>query len=141
MCVKLSLKIKNIQNSNFFLKFSFQLACCCGSAACSLCCKACPSCRNSTASRIGYTIILLLGFVLSCVMLSPDIRHKLNQVPHLCSALGPENCDKVVGYLAVYRVCFAMFSFFIIMALITFKIRSSRDPRANIQNGLVIFWV
>jgi len=70
-------------------------------------------------------------------MLSPDIRHKLNQVPHLCSALGPENCDKVVGYLAVYRVCFAMFSFFVIMALITFKIRSSRDPRANIQNG---FW-
>ena len=72
-------------------------------------------------------------------MLSPDIRHKLNQVPHLCSALGPENCDKVVGYLAVYRVCFAMFAFFFIMALITFKVQSSRDPRANIQNGLVKF--
>lgn len=114
-----------------------QIACCCGSAACSLCCKACPSCRNSTASRIGYTLILLLGFILSCIMLSPDIRHKLDKVPHLCSSLGPENCDKVVGYLAVYRVCFAMSVFFIIMAMITFNVQSSRDPRAKFQNG---FW-
>ena len=72
-------------------------------------------------------------------MFSPDIKHKLNQVPHLCPALGPENCSKVVGYLVIYRVCFAMFAFFFIMALITFKVQSSRDPRANIHNGLVRF--
>jgi len=111
-----------------------QIACCCGSAACSLCCKACPSCQNSTASRIGYTLVLLLGFILSCVMLSPNIRQKLNKVPHLCPTF---DCDQVVGYVAVYRVCFAMFAFFFIMALITFKIRNSKDPRASIHNG---FW-
>ncbi|XP_065651610.1 probable serine incorporator isoform X2 [Hydra vulgaris] len=114
-----------------------QLACCCGSAACSLCCKACPSCKNSTASRIGYVFMLLIGFVMSCVMLSPGIRQKLNKVPHLCSQIGEESCDKLVGYMAVYRVCFAMTAFFFIMSIIMFKVRSSRDPRGSIQNG---FW-
>ena len=45
-------------------KHLFQLACCCGSAACNLCCKSCPSCKNSTASRIGYVIMLLIGFIM-----------------------------------------------------------------------------
>ena len=72
---------------------------------------------------------------MSCVMLSPDIRQKLGKVPHLCAALGPDNCDKVVGYLAVYRVCFAMAAFFFLMALLTFKVHNSRDPRASFQNG------
>ena len=109
------------------------MACCCGSAACSLCCKACPSCKNSTAARIGYTFILLLGFIMSCVMLAPDIRAKLQNIPQLCKYV--DNCDDLVGYLAVYRVCFAMAAFFAVMAIITFKVKSSRDPRAKFQNG------
>jgi len=114
-----------------------QVACCCGSAACSLCCKACPSCKNSTSSRIGYTIMLLLSFIMSCVMLSPGIRHKLDKIPQFCDKVGVETCDKLVGYLAVYRVCFAMASFFLIMAVITINVKSSSDTRAKIHNG---FW-
>ncbi|CAL4120084.1 unnamed protein product, partial [Meganyctiphanes norvegica] len=58
-----------------------QLACCCGSAACSLCCAACPSCKNSTSSRIMYAIMLLLGTVVACIMLSPGLESSLEKVP------------------------------------------------------------
>ena len=84
-----------------------------------------------------YTLFLLLGFILSCVMLSPGIRHKLNKIPQFCDKIGPETCDKMVGYMAVYRVGFAMASFYVLMALITIKVTASRDPRAKIHNG---FW-
>ena len=57
-----------------------QLACCCGSAACSLCCSACPSCRNSTSSRIMYAVMLLAVTVLSCVLLAPGLQDQLQKV-------------------------------------------------------------
>ena len=44
-------------------------------------------------------------------------------------------CDSVVGFLAVYRVCFAMAAFFILFSIIMIKVNSSKDPRAKIQNG------
>jgi len=50
------------------------MACCCGSTACSLCCAACPSCKNSTSSRIMYAIILLLTMIVSCVLLAPGLQ-------------------------------------------------------------------
>ncbi|XP_070209741.1 serine incorporator 1-like [Littorina saxatilis] len=124
------------------------LACCCGSAACSLCCVACPSCKNSTSARIGYSLMLIIGSIVACIMLIPDIREKLDQIPGLCKDFVPgnvwestvlkrEQCDSVVGFLAVYRVCFAMAAFFFLLALIMIKVNSSKDPRAKIQNG---FW-
>uniref|UniRef100_A0A0B7AKZ1 Serine incorporator n=1 Tax=Arion vulgaris TaxID=1028688 RepID=A0A0B7AKZ1_9EUPU len=117
-------------------------ACCCGSAACSLCCAACPSCKNSTAARIGYALMLLLGSVVAVFMLVPGIRSKLDEIPALCTDfmgqnLMKEGCDKVVGFLAVYRVCFAMAMFFLLFCVIMIRVRSSKDPRAKIQNG---FW-
>lgn len=130
-----------------------QLACCCGSAACSLCCAACPSCKNSTSSRIMYAIMLLLGTVVACIMLSPGLESSLQKVPFCKGAEVEESiidqalssasdnvtidCTGVVGYLAVYRVCFAMALFFFAMALLTIGVKSSNDPRAGIQNG---FW-
>ncbi|XP_076037964.1 serine incorporator 1-like isoform X2 [Oratosquilla oratoria] len=126
-----------------------QLACCCGSAACSLCCSACPSCKNSTSSRIMYAIMLLLGTVVACIMLSPGLEDTLQKVPFCDTAGGGEasgsplvltkqlDCSEVVGYLAVYRLCFAMTLFFFTMALLMIGVKSSKDPRANIQNG---FW-
>ncbi|XP_032228872.1 probable serine incorporator [Nematostella vectensis] len=112
-------------------------ACCCGSSACFCCCARCPSCKNSTASRIVYTLLLFLGTLVSAVMLAPGIRAKLDDIPHFCQAVPHDACDSLVGYLAVYRVCFGMAGFFLLMALMMFKVRSSRDPRAKFQNG---FW-
>lgn len=47
------------------------------------------------------------------------------------------DCTFAVGYLAVYRVCFALLVFFVVMAAMMVGVRSSRDGRAPIQNG---FW-
>jgi hypothetical protein len=43
-----------------------------------------------------------------------------------------------VGYLAVYRLCFALSAFFFLMALIMTGVKTSKDPRAGIQNGFVL---
>lgn len=47
------------------------------------------------------------------------------------------DCDVAVGYMAVYRLCFALCMFFLIMAVIMIGVKSSKDGRAPIQNGLV----
>ncbi|XP_045505333.1 probable serine incorporator isoform X2 [Colias croceus] len=120
-----------------------QLACCCGSAACSLCCSACPSCSNSTSTRLMYTLMLLLMTVVACITLAPGLHEEMKKVPFCANSTGliPGNfkvdCDQAVGYLAVYRVCFATCLFFIFMALLTIGVKSSKDPRTGIQNG---FW-
>ncbi|XP_050734628.1 serine incorporator 1-like isoform X3 [Eriocheir sinensis] len=126
-----------------------QLACCCGSAACSLCCAACPSCKNSTSSRIMYAVMMLLGTIVACIMLSPGLQSALEKVP-FCEGEGAQSsitdpvaksvqldCSGIVGYLAVYRLCFAMSLFFFVMALLMVGVKTSKDPRAAIQNG---FW-
>lgn len=47
------------------------------------------------------------------------------------------NCDVIVGYKSVYRMCFAMVCFFFLFCVIMIRVRSSKDPRAAIQNGFV----
>lgn len=112
------------------------LACCCGSAACGLCCKACPTCKNSTSTRIVYALFLLSGLIASCIVLIPGLREDLDKIPHFCEEK-TDICDRIVGYLAVYRICFAMAVFFFLLCLIMYNVRSSKDPRSAIQNG---FW-
>jgi len=46
-------------------------------------------------------------------------------------------CEDFVGYLAVYRICFIVTLFFLLMSLLMIGVKSSRDPRAPLQNG---FW-
>ena len=46
-----------------------------------------------------------------------------------------EQCDNVVGFLAVYRICFAMAAFFAFFCIIMIKVNSSKDLRAKLQNG------
>ncbi|OQR76461.1 putative serine incorporator isoform 1 [Tropilaelaps mercedesae] len=112
-----------------------QLACCFGSTACSLCCAACPTCRNSTSTRIMYAIMLVMTTIVAAIMLSPSLADWLQKVPHLCSST--KICKDVVGYLAVYRLMFALTVFFVFMAVMMIGVRTSKDGRAGIQNG---FW-
>ena len=51
--------------------------------------------------------------------------------------LGVLDCDRLVGFEAVYRVCFGMCCFYWLFMIIMVLVRSSRDPRSGIQNG---FW-
>uniref|UniRef100_A0A5S6QZS7 Serine incorporator 1 n=1 Tax=Trichuris muris TaxID=70415 RepID=A0A5S6QZS7_TRIMR len=111
-----------------------QLACCFGSAACSLCCGACPS---SVTTRLMYSVMLILGTVVSCLMLVPSIQKRLAESNWFCKEILNFECDRATGYQSVYRMCFAMAAFFFILMILMFRVRSSKDPRAKIQNG---FW-
>ncbi|XP_034173791.1 serine incorporator TMS1 isoform X2 [Osmia lignaria lignaria] len=120
-----------------------QLACLCGSTACSFCCSQCPSCRNSTSTRIMYALLLMLGTIAACITLAPGLQNALKKVPFCSNGTNyitstfTVDCESAVGYLAVYRICFIIALYFFLMSVMMIRVRSSKDPRAPIQNG---FW-
>ncbi|PKU43447.1 serine incorporator hypothetical protein [Limosa lapponica baueri] len=82
----------------------------------------------------------------ACVMLIPGMEEQLKKIPGFCDGgmgttipgvHGHVNCDVLVGYKAVYRVCFGMAMFFLLFSLLMIKVKSSNDPRAAVHNG---FW-
>ncbi|KAK0081644.1 hypothetical protein PV325_011829 [Microctonus aethiopoides] len=120
-----------------------QLACLCGSTACSFCCSQCPTCKNSTSARIMYALLLMLGTIAACITLAPGLQDLLRKVPFCTNSTNyvpssfTVDCESAVGYLAVYRICFILSLFFFLMSAIMIRVRSSNDHRAPIQNG---FW-
>ncbi|XP_036383869.1 serine incorporator 5 [Megalops cyprinoides] len=120
-----------------------QLACCCGSAACSLCCGCCPKIKQSTGTRFMYALyFLLVTSICVIMMLSPTVENEIrDHIPfytEMCENLNAgENCKALVGYSAVYKVCFGMACFFFIFSVFTFRVRTSTGWRAAIHNG---FW-
>ncbi|XP_076750051.1 serine incorporator TMS1 isoform X3 [Xylocopa sonorina] len=122
---------------------SLQTGCLCGTAACSFCCSQCPSCTNSTSTRIMYALLLMLGTIAACITLSPGLQQALKKVPFCANSSNyvpstfTVDCESAVGYLAVYRICFIIALYFFLMSIIMIRVRSSKDPRAPIQNG---FW-
>ncbi|XP_047461693.1 serine incorporator 2 [Mugil cephalus] len=118
-------------------------SCLCGSASCLLS-SCCPSTYNSTISRLAFSFLLLLGTLVSVIMILPGMEDHLKKIPGFCvggSSIpgihNTVNCDIIVGYKSVYRMCFAMACFFFLFFLIMIRVRNSKDPRAAIQNG---FW-
>ncbi|XP_063055124.1 serine incorporator 2 [Engraulis encrasicolus] len=120
-------------------------SCLCGSAPCLLC-GCCPSSNNSTITRLTFSLFLLMGTIVSIIMILPGMEAELQKIPGFCQGgtsipiPGVDNlvnCDTVLGYKAVYRMCFAMTCFFFLFSVIMIRVRSSRDPRGSIQNG---FW-
>ncbi|XP_040044990.1 serine incorporator 2 [Gasterosteus aculeatus] len=118
-------------------------SCLCGSASCILS-SCCPTTTNSTVSRLAFSFLLLLGTLVSIIMILPGMEEHLKKIPGFClggtSIPGIENtvnCDIIVGYKSVYRICFAMTCFFFLFVLLMILVRSSKDPRAAVQNG---FW-
>ncbi|XP_034150766.1 serine incorporator 2 [Esox lucius] len=121
-------------------------SCLCGSAPCLLS-GCCPSTYNSTMSRLAFSFLLLLGTLVSVIMILPGMETQLNKIPGFCVGGTsipipglPENkvnCSVILGYKSVYRMCFAMACFFFFFSVIMIRVRSSKDPRASLQNG---FW-
>ncbi|XP_054461919.1 serine incorporator 2 [Anoplopoma fimbria] len=118
-------------------------SCLCGSASCLLS-SCCPSTFNSTVSRLAFSFLMMLGTLVSIIMILPGMEEHLKKIPGFClggtSIPGIENkvnCDIIVGYKSVYRMCFAMACFFFLFSVIMIRVRSSKDPRAAVQNG---FW-
>ncbi|XP_053303967.1 serine incorporator 5 [Spea bombifrons] len=119
-----------------------QLACCCGTAACGLCCTCCPGIKQSTGTRIMYALYFILVTVVCGTMMSPTVAELMkNHIPYfkdICEHIqAGEACEKLVGYSAVYKVCFGMASFFLLLFFLTINIKNSRGCRASIHNG---FW-
>jgi|UniRef100_A0AC35FNB1 hypothetical protein len=112
------------------------VACCFGSAACSLCCAVCPRTASSTTSRIMYALMLLVGTLVSCLMLAPWIQEKLASANWFCEQVNI-NCSHATGFQAVYRLCAGMATFFFTFTLLMLGVKSSNDFRSKIQNG---FW-
>jgi hypothetical protein len=90
-----------------------------------------------------YALMLLLGTVVSCLMLVPEIQEKLADSEWFCKVAGTVKADvckdlrSQTGFQGVYRIGFALSLFFAAFALLMIRVRSSKDFRASIQNG---FW-
>ncbi|RCI13919.1 hypothetical protein L249_8094 [Ophiocordyceps polyrhachis-furcata BCC 54312] len=109
-------------------------ATCCGAATCSMVCRACGKCGNSVATRIAYALILLVNSILAWVMLTPWAIEKLQ---HLTLDYVKINCPtgQCYGWLAVHRINFALGLMHLLLAGLLLGVKSSRGPRAAIQNG------
>lgn len=97
--------------------------------------------------------MLFLGTIVSLILLSPAVQASLAEgwakkyvcvsndtgslVPFVPDVNAGVDCARVAGYNGVYRICFALTCFFVLMMVLMLNTRSSKDPRAGIQNG---FW-
>ncbi|XP_077329252.1 serine incorporator 4 isoform X3 [Lithobates pipiens] len=127
--------------TDFINSASYQIFCCCGPSPCSFCCACCPSIKVSTGTRLMYTFFHILASTVCCLMLSKKVSETVKEhVPWmslLCKHLPGSDCDNLVGYTAVYRVCFGTASFYFILSVFLFNVKSTQEFRAMVHNG---FW-
>ncbi|KAL1994853.1 hypothetical protein VTN49DRAFT_1040 [Thermomyces lanuginosus] len=120
------------------------VASCCGAATCSAVCTACGKFRSSMATRIAYAFILLINSIASWLMLTPWALEKLQ---HLTLDYMQIRCDgkECYGWVAVHRINFGLGLFHLILSLLLLGVKSSKDPRAALQNGYwgpkILFWI
>ncbi|XP_025057169.1 serine incorporator 5 isoform X3 [Alligator sinensis] len=87
-----------------------------------------------------YALYFILVTLICCIMMSRTVATQMkDHIPfyeEMCKHLqAGETCEKLVGYSAVYKVCFGMACFFFIFFLFTIRINSSKSCRAYIHNG------
>ncbi|XP_071952747.1 serine incorporator 5-like isoform X3 [Antedon mediterranea] len=113
------------------------LSCCFGSSGCAF--PGCPPVRESTTSRLMYTLYLFIGTGLSCALLSETFEKKLMQqsgFKDFCAKIkAGTNCTILLEYLAVYRICFCMALFFMFFMVATYGVKTSKSARGMLHNG------
>lgn len=90
-----------------------------------------------------YALYFLSVTIICAIMMSPTVEKELSDhIPfysELCKKMNAgENCKTLVGYSAVYKMCFGMACFFFMFALLTIRVNNSTGCRAAIHNG---FWL
>ncbi|CAH8582251.1 unnamed protein product [Schistosoma curassoni] len=118
------------------------LECGFGAYPCFLCCV--KNSRESTTTRLTYTLILVFITFISIasheggVLSSLYLRHR-DSFERFCSQIGAgEGCYRIIGYIGVYRICLSLFTFHILMTLLTIAVSSSQTFRGKIHNG---YWL
>lgn len=108
------------------------LGSCTGRAAAGFC-KSC-NCNSSVATRIGYSLILLVNSMLSWLMLSDWAIKRLQNWSYNYLKL---DCKEgtCYGVLAVHRINFALGLFHLILAGLLVGVNNTKTRRAAIQNG------
>lgn len=110
---------------------------CCGALACSCCIGASCQCAGyalsmtkSIATRLMYTIVfLLISVVAFCFKIyAYDI---LSHIPFVEESCTEDTC----GTFSVYRLTFALFLFHGLLSVLFIGIRSTKDPRALLNDG------
>lgn len=95
----------------------------------------CGICRRATVTRTTYVIFLLLVTLLCFVLSAPQTRQKIYAIPHFCNEIvDSKTCESLVGYTAVYRVCFGMAMFYLVFSCVLVGVKSLGDIRARIHN-------
>lgn len=110
-----------------------------------------------------YSFMLLLVTITGWIMTQPNVSNWLESKVPFCwtktplvgdtldslkeaanlfigretSTVAPKEniCKEVTGYLAVYRLMFATFMFFVIFGLLMIRVRRSSDPRVAWHRG------
>ncbi|XP_015265876.1 PREDICTED: serine incorporator 4 [Gekko japonicus] len=119
-----------------------QICCCCGPAPCGASCPCGARLKVSTGTRLLYVAFHLLACGVCCLALSRTVVEAIREnVPFyalLCEPLpGGTSCNLLVGYSAVYRVCFGTACFYLGQAAFLVNVTSSTSFRALLHNG---FW-
>ncbi|XP_063588024.1 probable serine incorporator [Penaeus indicus] len=118
-----------------------QFGCLCGTSSCRLCCRPCPSVFESTSTRLVYIFYLMLSVGVMAIMMSKEVQEEIMEIfpdhKAVCSWIGAgDNCEAALGYVAVYRLGFAISAYHFLLMLITCGVSSSRDFRAGVHNGM-----
>jgi len=89
---------------------------------------------------VAYAVLFLLSSITAWVMLDPTVARDLQKMSkytgHVDCKDGDKKCEDDWGQLGVYRVFFAVAVFHALLALIMIGVKSSRDVRASLQNGM-----
>lgn len=78
-------------------------------------------------------------------MLAPNIQSGLQSIFRDFNAtcidltVAPEDCMKLTGYMAVYKISFSVTLFYLLMSMLTIGVTSSKGARACIHNGFWLF--
>ncbi|KAK4053989.1 Membrane protein tms1 [Microbotryomycetes sp. JL221] len=105
---------------------------CTGQAASAMT-KSC-NCNSSVATRVGFSLLLLLNSLLAWLMLTDWAIKAISKWSYDYIKM---NCPegKCYGVLAVHRICFALALFHAILAVVLIGVKDTRTKRAAIQNG------